>query len=35
MAFHTFARACKVLYRTGAAIELHRLGYKFEAVNLN
>lgn len=35
MAFHTFARACKVLYRIGAAIELHRLGYKFQAINLN
>lgn len=35
MAFHTFARACKVMYRLGAALELHRLGYKFEAVNLN
>ena len=35
MAFHTFARACKVLFRIGAAIELHRLGYKFERINLN
>ena len=30
MAFHVFARACKVMYRMGAAIQLKRLGYKFE-----
>lgn len=30
MAFHVFARACRVMYRIGAAIELKRLGYKFE-----
>lgn len=35
MAFHTFARACKVLYRIGAALELYRLGYEFKAVTLN
>lgn len=34
-AFHTFARACKTLYRIGAAIELYRLGYKYEKINLN
>lgn len=34
MAFHAYARAIKVLYRLGAAIELKRLGYKFEQVNL-
>ncbi len=34
MAFHVFARAVKVMYRTGVAIELKRLGYKFEKVNL-
>lgn len=34
MAFHVFARAIKVMYRVGAAIELKRLGYKFEQVNL-
>lgn len=33
MAFHVFARACRVMYRIGAAIELKRLGYKFEKVN--
>lgn len=35
MAFHVFARACRAMFRIGAAIELKRLGYKFEAVNLN
>lgn len=30
MAFHVFARTCKVMFRIGAAIELKRLGYKFE-----
>lgn len=30
MAFHVFARACKVMFRIGAALELKRLGYKFE-----
>lgn len=34
MAFHVFARACKVMYRIGTAIELKRLGYKFEKVDL-
>ena len=34
MAFHAYARAIKVMYRIGAAIELKRLGYKFEQVNL-
>ncbi|MGL5937377.1 MAG: hypothetical protein ACRCZY_06795 [Phocaeicola sp.] len=34
MAFHAFARAVKVMYRIGAALELKRLGYKFEKVNL-
>lgn len=35
MAFHIFARACRAMFRIGAAIELKRLGYKFEKVNLN
>lgn len=35
MAFHTFSRACKVLFRIGAAIELNRLGYEYKAVTLN
>lgn len=34
MAFHVFARVVKVMFRIGAAIELKRLGYKFEQVNL-
>lgn len=34
MAFHVFARACRVMYRIGAAIELKRLGYKFEKMDL-
>ena len=33
MAFHVFARACRVMFRIGAAIELKRLGYKFEKIN--
>ena len=35
MAFHVFARACRSMYRIGAAIELKRLGYHFEKINLN
>lgn len=31
-AFHVFARACKVMFRLGAAIELKRLGYKFDRI---
>ncbi len=34
MAYYTFARAAKVMYRIGAAVELKRLGYKFEKVDL-
>lgn len=34
MAFHIFARATKTMYRIGAAIELKRLGYKFEKVGI-
>lgn len=33
-AFHVFARAVRAMYRTGAAIQLKRMGYKFEKVNL-
>lgn len=33
MAFHIFARACRVMYRIGAAIELKRLGYKMELMD--
>ena len=35
MAFHVFARAVKVMFRIGAAMELKRLGYKFEKVDLS
>ena len=34
MAFHVFARVIKVMFRLGASMELKRLGYKFEQVNL-
>ena len=34
-AFHVFARTAKVMYRTGAAIQLRRLGYKFHKVDLS
>lgn len=34
-AFHVFARACRVMFRTGAAIELKRLGYKFQKVQFS
>ena len=33
-AFYIFARTTRVMFRIGAAMELHRLGYKFEKVNL-
>lgn len=34
MAFHVFARAVKVMFRIGAALQLKRLGYKFEKMSL-
>lgn len=34
MAFYVFAAACETMYRFGAAVELKRLGYKFEEVAL-
>ncbi len=34
-AFHVFARACKAMFRIGAAIELKRLGYIFEKFGLS
>jgi hypothetical protein len=34
-AFHIFARTVRVMYKTGAALELKRLGYKFHKVDLN
>lgn len=33
-AFYLFARTARSLFRIGAAIELHRLGYKFEKVSM-
>ena len=33
-AFHIFARTVKVMFRTGAALQLKRLGYKFHKVDL-
>ena len=35
LAFHVFARACRTMFRIGAAMELKRLGYHFEPLNLN
>lgn len=34
LAFHVYACACKMMFRIGAAIELKRLGYKFEKVDM-
>ena len=34
-AFHIFARTTRVMYKTGAALQLKRLGYKFHKVDLN
>ena len=34
-AFHIFARTVKVMYKTGVALELKRLGYKFHKVDLD
>ena len=33
-AFYIFARTAKVLFRIGAALELRRLGYRFEKVDM-
>ena len=33
LAFHVYARSIRVLYLLGAAVELKRMGYKFELVN--
>ena len=33
-AFHIFARTVRVMYKTGAALQLKRLGYKFHKVDL-
>ena len=34
-AFHIFARTVRVLFKTGAALQLHRLGYRFHKVDLS
>ncbi len=34
-AFHIFARTVKVMFRTGASIQLKRLGYKFQKVDIS
>ena len=34
MAFHTFARAARAMFKTGAAIELKREGYRYQKVRL-
>ena len=34
-AFHIFARTVKVLFRTGASLQLKRLGYKFHKVDMS
>lgn len=34
-AFHIFARTVRVMYKTGAALQLHRLGYRFHEMDLN
>jgi len=34
LAFYVYACACKMMFRIGAAIELKRLGYKFEKVDM-
>ena len=33
-AFYIFARTTRVMFRLGAAMELYRLGYRFEKVNM-
>lgn len=35
MAFHVFARAVKVMFRIGAALQFKRLGYKLERMHLS
>lgn len=35
MAFHIFARSARAMFRTGAAIQLRKDGYKFRKVTLN
>jgi hypothetical protein len=33
-AFHIFARTVRVMYKIGSALELKRLGYKFQKVDI-
>ena len=35
MAFHVFARSVKAMFRIGAALQLFRMGYKFEKVRVS
>ena len=34
MAFHTYVRTLHVMYRLGIGLQLHRLGYKFEKMDM-
>lgn len=34
LAYHIFARACRAMFRIGAAWELERLGYKMQPLNM-
>lgn len=34
-AYYIFASACRIMYRIGAALELKRLGYKFERMDMS
>ena len=34
-AFHIFARTVKVMFRIGAALQLKRLGYRFQKIDLS
>jgi hypothetical protein len=33
-AFHIFARTVRVMFKIGSALELKRLGYKFQKVDI-
>lgn len=35
MAFHCYVHALRVMYRIGIAIQLHRLGYKYEEISMS
>ena len=34
MAFHTYVRTLHVMFRIGVALQLRRLGYKFEKMDI-